>query len=131
MRMFAIEYGGEDAEGPYTDEDLMQRTLAIIRQIEPNADIIGRECNPWSEQILGGLKPWKIRADLIDGMVQLPLDITITWPPAEFEGLQLGNEAFQEFFVWAENANTARLRLVALNRVTRESGQKAAAAEEL
>jgi len=127
MRMFAIAIGDDWQAGPYASEELAQRTLGIIQMINPDAELVTQEMNPWSEQILGGLKPWQIHADLVDGMVQLPLDITITWPPAEFEGLQLGTEAFQEFFVWAENANAARLRLVALNKATRESSPKATA----
>jgi hypothetical protein len=129
MKMFAIDYAaGEDAAGPYTDEVLLQKTLDIIQQIDPNAEIISRECNPWSEQISAGLKPYEIHADLVDGEVQLPLDIHITWPPKEFEGLMLGTEEFQKFVVWAKDINAARLRLVAINKATRESSPKAAAA---
>ena len=130
MRMFAIEYGGEDAEGPYTDEDLLKKTLVIIRQIEPNADIIGRECNPWSEQILAGLLPFRIHVDLLDGMPQLPAEVQITWPPGEMEGIQVGNLEFREYFVWAESEKAALRKLATLNKATPQpSNSKAVTAE--
>jgi hypothetical protein len=127
MRMFAIEYGGEDAEGPYTDEELLKKTLGIIRQIEPNAEIIGRECNPWSEQILAGLLPFRIHVDLVDGMPQLPAEISITWPPSEVEGIQIGNLEFREYFVWGESEKTALRKLATLNKAAPNYNPKAAA----
>ena len=127
MRMFAIEYGAEDAYGPYTDEDLLKKTLAIIRQTEPNAEIIGRECNPWSEQILAGLLPYRIHVDLVDGMPQLPADVQITWPPGEMEGIQLGNMQYREYFVWAESERAALRKLATLNKAAPNYNPKAAA----
>ena len=130
MRMFAIEYGGDDAEGPYTDEDLLKKTLAIIRQIEPNAEIIGRECNPFSDQILAGLLPFRIHVDLVDGMPQLPAEVQITWPPGEMEGIQFGNLECREYFVWAESEKAALRKLATLNKATPQpSNSKAATAE--
>lgn len=131
MRMFAIEYGGEDAEGPYTDEDLLKKTLAIISQIEPNAEIIGRECNPWSEQILAGLLPYRIHVDLLDGVPQLPADVQITWPPGQIEGIQEGNQEYREYFCWAESEKAALRKLATLNKAVQSHSPKAAAAEEL
>jgi hypothetical protein len=131
MRMFAIEHGGDDAEGPYTDEDLLKKTLAIIRQIEPNAEIIGRECNPWSEQILAGLLPFRIHVDLVDGMPQLPAEVSITWPPSSMEGIQIGNLEFREYFVWAESEKAALRKLATLNKAVQSYSPKHAAAEEL
>lgn len=131
MKMFAIEYkGGDDAEGPYTDPELLKATLAIIQQTDPDAEVVSRECNPWSEQILGGLLPYRIHVDLVDGMPQLPADVNITWPPAAMEGIQTGNLEFREYFVWAENEKAAPLRLAMLNRAA-QNIPKAAAAEEL
>jgi len=130
MRMFAIEYGGDDAEGPYTDEDLLKKTLAIIRQIAPNAEIIGRECNPWSDQIQAGLLPFRIHVDLVDGMPQLPADVSQTWPPSETEGIQSGNLECREYFVWAENEKAALRKLATLNKATPQpSISKAVTAE--
>ena len=130
MRMFAIEYGGDDAEGPYTDEDLLKKTLAIIRQIAPNAEIIGRECNPWSEQILVGRLPFRIHVDLVDGMPQLPADVSLTWPPGEMEGIQFGNLECREYFVWAESEKAALRKLATLNKAAPQpSNSKAATAE--
>lgn len=127
MRMFAIEYGGDDACGPYTDEDLLKKTLAIISQIEPNAEVISRECNPFSEQILAGLQPFRIHVDLVDGMPQLPAEISITWPPSEVEGIQIGNLEFREYFVWAESEKAALRKLATLNKAVQSYNPKAAA----
>ena len=130
MRMFAIEYGAEDAYGPYTDEDLLQKTLGIIRQIAPNAEIIGRECNPFSGQIQAGLLPFRIHVDLVDGMPQLPADVTLTWPPGETEGIQVGNLEYREYFVWAESEKAALRKLATLNKATPQpSNSKAVTAE--
>jgi len=125
--MFAIEYGADDAYGPYTDEDLLKKTLGIIRQIAPNAEIIGRECNPFSDQIQAGLLPFRIHVDLVDGMPQLPAEISITWPPSEVEGIQVGNLEFREYFVWAESEKAALRKLATLNRAAPNYNQKAAA----
>ncbi len=127
MRMFAIEYGADDACGPYTDEDLLQKTLGIIRQIAPNAEIIGRECNPFSDQIQAGLLPFRIHVDLVDGMPQLPADVSLTWPPSETEGIQFGSLEYREYFVWAESEKAALRKLATLNRASPNYNPKAAA----
>jgi len=132
MKMYAIDYaGGEDAAGPYTDEVLLQRTLEIIRQTDADAEIISRECNPWSEQILASLLPYRIHVDLVDGMPQLPADVQITWPPSSMEGIQVGNLEFREYFVWAESEKAALRKLATLNKAVQSYSPKAAAAEEL
>ena len=128
MKMFAVDYAvGEDADGPYTDEDLPQKSLAIIRQIDPDADIISRECNPFSDQILAGLLPFKIHVDLLDGIPQLPADVQITWPPGEMEGIQFGNLECREYFVWAESEKAALRKLATLNKAAPNYNPKAAA----
>jgi len=128
MKMSAIDYAaGEDAAGPYTDEVLLQKTLEIIRQIDPDAEIISRECNPWSEQILAGLLPFRIHVDLVDGMPQLPADVQITWPPGSMEGIQFGNLECREYFVWAESEKAALRKLVTLNKAAPDYSPKAAA----
>jgi len=126
MKMFAIDYvGGDDAEGPYTDPELLKATLAIIQQVDPDAEVISRECNPWSEQILGGLLPFTIHVDLVDGMPQLPADVQITWPPSQIEGIQEGTQEYRRYFVWAESEKAALLKLARLNNA--QSSPKATA----
>lgn len=116
--MHGILYAeGEDAEGPYTDPELLKRTLEIIQMIDPDAEIISRECNPWSEQILAGLLPYRIHVDLVDGMPQLPADVRITWPPAHIEGIQFGDLECREYMVWAENERAALRKLATLNKM--------------
>jgi len=131
MKMFAVDYAaGEDAAGPYTDEVLLQKTLEIIRQIDPDAEVLSRECNPFSNQILAGLLPFRIHVDLLDGMPQLPAEVQITWPPGEMEGIQVGNLEFREYFVWAESEKAALRKLATLNKATPQpSNSKAVTAE--
>ena len=58
MQMHVIATNlGDDWAGPYTDQKLLQKTLAIIQEIDPGAEIISKDANPFSEQIIAGLKP--------------------------------------------------------------------------
>jgi len=109
----------------------LQEAFGIIRQIEPNAEIIGRECNPFSDQILAGQLPYRIHVDLVDGMPQLPADVGLTWPPGEMEGIQFGNLECREYFVWAESEKAALRKPATLNKAVQSYSPKAAAAEEL
>ena len=130
MKMFAVDYAaGEDAAGPYTDEVLLQKTLEIIRQIDPDAEVLSRECNPFSNQILAGLLPFRIHVDLVDGIPQLPAEVSLSWPPSSMEGIQVGNQEYREYFVWAESEKAALRKLATLNKAVQSYSPKAAAAE--
>jgi len=131
MKMYGIATDlGDDWAGPYVDQELLKKTLEIILQVDPNAEIVSKETDPFAEQIQTGLLPYRIHVDLVDGMPQLPADVSITWPPSSMEGIQVGNLEFREYFVWAENEKAALLRLATLNRAAQNT-PKAAAAEEL
>ncbi len=122
---------GDDWAGPYVDQELLQKTFAIIQKVDPNAEIVSKETDPFSEQILAGLQPFRIHVDLVDGMPQLPAEVSITWPPSEVEGIQIGNLEFREYFVWAESEKAALRKLATLNKATQSYSPKPAAAEEL
>jgi hypothetical protein len=132
MKMYGISTDlGDDWAGPYVDQELLQKTFAIIQKVDPNAEIVSKETDPFSEQILAGLQPFRIHVDLVDGMPQLPAEVSITWPPSEVEGIQIGNLEFREYFVWAESEKAALRKLATLNKAVQSYSPKAAAAEEL
>ena len=122
---------GDDWAGPYVDQELLKKTLAVIQKVDPNAEIVSKETDPFTEQILAGLLPYRIHVDLVDGMPQLPAEVSITWPPGEMEGIQVGNLEFREYFVWAESEKAALRKLATLNKAVQSYSPKAAAAEEL
>jgi len=128
MKMYGIATDlGDDWAGPYVDQELLKKTLAIIQKVDPNAEIVSKETDPFSEQVLAGLLPFRIHVDLVDGMPQLPADVQITWPPGEMEGIQFGNLECREYFVWAESEKAALRKLVTLNRAAPNYNPKAAA----
>jgi len=132
MKMYGIATDlGDDWAGPYVDQELLKKTLAIIQKVDPNAEIVSKETDPFSEQILAGLLPFRIHVDLVDGMPQLPADVQITWPPSSMEGIQVGNLEFREYFVWAESEKAALRKLATLNKAVQSYSPKAATAEEL
>jgi len=130
MQMHVIAYEpSADWAGPYTNQELLKRTLAIIQQVDRTAEVISKETDPWAEQILAGLLPYKIHVDLVDGMPQLPAAVSITWPPAQLEGIQIGSQEFREYFVWAKSEVAALRKLATLNK-TPSAAKPAAATEE-
>lgn len=117
MQMHVIGTGlGEDYAGPYTDIALLEKTLAIIQRIDPTAEVISRETDPYRDQIEAGLKPFQIHVDIIGGELQLPATVSLTWPPAESEGIQEGTPEGTTYFVWAKGEKDALLRLARINR---------------
>ena len=60
MHVIATELGADWA-GPYTDRKLLQQTLNIIKQIDPGAEVISKDTDPYREQIGAGLRPYHIR----------------------------------------------------------------------
>ena len=112
---------GPDWAGPYTDKNLLERTLAIIRRVDPAAEVISKETDPHKDQILSGLLPYRIHVDIVAGEPQLPAQVSLTWPPADAEGIQEGTADYTEYFVWAKNEREALLRLARINKPTSTS----------
>jgi hypothetical protein len=116
----------EEFWGPYTDLALAERILKIVQLgIDPGAELVSRATDQWAKQIIAGLKPWKIHIDVINGELQLPATVSLTWPPMETEGLQIGTPEFQEYFCWGKSEKEALVNLARLNKGA--SGQKAKA----
>jgi hypothetical protein len=115
MHVIAMELG-DDWAGPYTDIALLQKTLAIIQKIDPDAETISKDCDPFREQIEAGLQPYQVHVDIVAGEPQLPATVSLTWPPAEVEGIQEGTVDHTRYFVWAMNQKDALLRLVKINK---------------
>lgn len=84
MHVIATELG-PDWAGPYIDLALLQKTLEIIKQVDPNAEVIRRETDPLRDTILSGLLPFRIHVDLLAGEPQLPATVTLTWHPEHAE----------------------------------------------
>jgi len=127
MKMYAIATElGDDWAGPYTDVLLLKKTLAIVRQLDPGAEIISRETDPYREQIEAGLQPYQILVEIIGGEPQLPATVSLTWPPAATEGIQEGTHEGTTYFVWAKNEKDALLRLVRLNKAAPKAKAEAA-----
>ena len=116
MQMICIATSNEeDFYGPYTDLALADRILAIVKTFDPGAELVSRDTDQWAKQIIAGLKPWKIHIDVVNGELQLPATVSLTWPPMETEGLQIGTPEFQEFFAWSKDEKSALRRLATLN----------------
>jgi hypothetical protein len=117
MQMICIADGREEEYwGPYTDLALAERILAIVQSFDPGAELVSKETDQWAKEIISGKKPWKIHIDIVNGELQLPATVSLTWPPQETEGLQIGTPDYQEFFVWAKNEKVALLNLARINR---------------
>lgn len=112
---------GDDWAGPYTDLGLLQKTLAIIRKMDPMAEVESRETDPWCDQIRGGLLPYHIHVNLLNGELQLPAEVCMTWPPEEQEGIVRGTEESIDYFVWAKSERDALRRLARLNGTGKEA----------
>ena len=115
IHVIGFEPSGDWA-GPDTEPTVLEGTLKIILEVDPNAKIVSRETDPFEEQILAGLKPYKIHIDVVNGELQLPATVSLTWPPAEVEGIQIGTPEEQQFFVWAKSEKEALLNLARINK---------------
>lgn len=108
----------EEFWGPYTDQNLADRVLKIVRMaVDEGAEIVSRETDQYKDEILAGLLPFKIVADLEDGQV-VHTEVCLCWPPAEWEGLVSGkaergdDEPGQvDYFFWAATKGDAIKRL--------------------
>jgi hypothetical protein len=117
MEMICIaDSNQEEFWGPYTDLALAERILKIVQSFDPGAELVSRATDQWAKQIIAGLKPWKIYIDVVNGELQLPATVSLTWPPMETEGLQIGTPEFQEYFCWGKSEKEAILNLARINK---------------
>lgn len=126
MHVIATELG-VDWSGPYTDITLANKILDIVKQLDPEAEIISRETDPYKGQIGAGMQPYHIHVNVIGGEPQLPAEVRVTWPPAEVEGIQDSSADETNYFVWASNEKDALLRLARLNKATPKAKAEAEA----
>jgi hypothetical protein len=119
MHVIATELG-DDWAGPYIDIFLANKILAIVQRLDPDAEIVSKESDPFREQINAGLQPFKIHVDIIAGEPQLPADVRLTWPPAETEGIQEGTPDYADYFAWAKSEKDALIRLAKLSKVAQK-----------
>lgn len=115
----------EEFWGPYTDLALAERILKIVQSFDPGAELVSRPTDQWAKEIIAGLKPWKIHIDVINGELQLPATVSLTWPPMETEGLQIGTPEFQEYFCWGKSEKEALVNLARLNKGASQPKAKA------
>jgi hypothetical protein len=122
MHVIATELGGDWA-GPYTDIKLAQKILNIVLQLDPDAEIVSKESDPFREQIEAGLQPFKIHVDIIAGEPQLPAEVSLTWPPAETDGIQEGTPDYADYFAWAKNERDALIRLAKVSKAAPKAAE--------
>jgi hypothetical protein len=117
MQIFAIATElGDDWAGPYADKALLEKVFSIVQQVDSEAEIISRETDPFKEQIMAGMRPYKVEVDLIDDQPQLPAEVSLTWPPAAEEGIQEGTKEHIRYFVWAKSERDATIKLASINK---------------
>ena len=106
----------DDAWGPYSEE-MAAKILPICQAAGyPDAEVVAKELDESTVQLCAGLLPYQIRVDIEGGELQLPATVSLTWPPAEQEGIQEGTPEYSRYFVWAKNERDALLRLARINR---------------
>ena len=126
MQMICIaDSQQEEFWGPYTDLALAERILKIVQSFDPGAELVSRPTDQWAKEIIAGLKPWKIHIDVINGELQLPATVSLTWPPMETDGLQIGTPEFQEYFCWGKSEKEALVNLARLNKGASQPKAKA------
>ena len=126
MQMICIaDSQQEEFWGPYTDLALAERILKIVQSFDPGAELVSRPTDQWAKEIIAGLKPWKIHIDVINGELQLPATVSLTWPPMETEGLQIGTPDLQEYFCWGKSEKEALVNLARLNKGASQPKAKA------
>ena len=111
----------EDFWGPYTERPLADRAqkIACMSGYE-DAEVAVMDCDEYSQQILAGLLPWKIIAELEDGHLQ-KTSCSLTWPPEAQEGIirgeadETGEADTVEYFAWAKTEAEAKRRLAQLS----------------
>jgi len=74
---------------------------------------VSNDLDPFGEQLLSGLRPFKVEIMLLGGSVQ-GVEISLRWPPLDVEGLVTSREGYQEHFVWAKTKVEAKVRAASL-----------------
>ncbi len=119
MEIHAIEDSfGEIFWGTWSDRTIAEKVLKIIRMcIDEGAELRSLEINQCVEQLRAGLLPYKIEItrSVASGEI-LTKEISLTWPPAESEGLVEEREDYVRYFAWAKTQNEAVQKAVLAKR---------------
>ena len=126
MQIFWIRTeSGEDFWGPYTDRSLADRVLKIACMAGyEDAEMAVAETDEYGREILAGLLPWRIVAELEDGKL-MKTSCSLTWPPEAQEGIvrgeadDSGESETVEYFVWSKTEMEAKRRLAQLSAAPR------------
>jgi hypothetical protein len=130
MKVFIVDADPSDPDadawGPYS-EGMARKILPICEKAGyPDVTIVAEDLDEYCEKIEAGLQPFRIHVDIIAGEPQLPATVSLTWPPAEQEGIQEGTPEGTTYFVWAKSEKDALLRLARLNKATPKAKAEAA-----
>lgn len=132
MQIFWIRTeSGEDFWGPYIERSLADRVLKIACMAGyEDAEMAVAETDEYSREILAGLLPWKIIAEIEDGKLQ-KTTCSLTWPPEDQEGIirgeadSTGEQETVEYMIWAKTENEAKRRLAQLSAAPKAKAEAA------
>lgn len=132
MQIFWVRTeSGEDFWGPYTERSLADRVrkIACMAGYE-DAEIAIAETDEYSREILAGLLPWRIVAEIEDSRLQKTTS-SLTWPPEPMEGIirgeaDEGDEPTRvEYMVWARTEAEAKRKLAQLSAAPKAKAEAA------
>jgi len=132
MQIFWIRTeSGEDFWGPYTDRSLADRVLKIACMAGyEDAEMAVAETDEYGREIMAGLLPWRIVAEIEDGKL-MKTSCSLTWPPEAQEGIvrveadDSGESETVEYFVWSKTEMEAKRRLAQLSATPRAKAEAA------
>lgn len=119
MEVYAVCDSVEDKfAGSFTNPKLAGIVLKIFEMaVDEQSEIRTVEADEFGEQLLAGLKPFKIEVivDILAGKVTNK-EIKLCWPPACEEGIIEEREGYVEYFFWAKTSNMAIQKLSTVHR---------------
>ncbi len=113
-----VDSFGDPFWGAWTDKKTAEKVEKIIQMcVDGGAELKSLEINQCVEQLRAGLLPYKIEItrSVASGEI-LTKEISLTWPPAESEGLVEEREDYVRYFAWAKTQNEAVQKAVLAKR---------------
>ena len=113
-----VDSFGDPFPGVWLDKRIAEKVEKIIQMcVDEGAELKSLEINQCVEQLKAGLLPYKIEItrSVASGEI-LTKDISLTWPPAESEGMVEEREDYVRYFAWAKTQNEAVQRAVLAKR---------------
>ncbi len=132
MQIFWIRTeSGEDFWGPYIERSLADRVLKITCMAGyEDAEMAVTETDEYGREIMAGLLPWRIVAEIEDGKL-MKTSCSLTWPPEAQEGIvrgeadDSGESETVEYFVWSKTEMEAKRRLAQLSATPKAKAEAA------